>query len=140
MEPGARILSLRSALPPRACREVPRRRQSMRRGPAAWGAGQFYRFGEGSSFSKVLLTPTLVKKFSKVLPTVTYCDFGPPAQRFGATSRRDELARRVGATSWRDELARQVAKTVLKFEVCHDEMVKKPSKTPATTLMVNDLM
>jgi len=69
----------------------------------------------------------LVKKFSKVLPTVTYCDFGPPAQRFGATSRRDELAR-------------QVAKTVLKFEVCHDEMVKKPSKTPATTLMVNDLM
>ena len=27
-------------------------------------------------------TPTLVKKFSKVLPTVTYCDFGPPSLRF----------------------------------------------------------
>jgi hypothetical protein len=36
--------------------------------------------------------------------------------------------------------SRQVGKTVLKFEVCHDDIVKKPSKTPATTLMFNDLM
>ena len=45
-------------------------------------------------------TPTLVKKFSTVLPTATYCDFGPPllppAPCNGATSRRDELARQAG--------------------------------------------
>jgi hypothetical protein len=28
---------------------------------------------------------------------------------------------------------------VLKFEVCHDDIVKKPSKTPTTMLIFNDL-
>jgi hypothetical protein len=71
-----------------------------------------------------------VKKFSKVLPTVTYCDFGPPLLPplpcYRATSRRDELARQAG-------------KTVLKFEVGNDDIVKKPSKTPTTMLNFNDL-
>ena len=56
-----------------------------------------------------------MKKFAKVVPTVTYFDFGPPllppSPCFGATRRRDELARPAG-------------RTVLKFEVCHDDTVK----------------
>jgi len=73
MEPGARILSLRSAMLTRACRALPRRRQSMRRGPAAWGAGQFCRFSAGSKFSKVLLAPTYSYFGEKILNGVTHC-------------------------------------------------------------------
>jgi hypothetical protein len=47
-------------------------------------------------------TLTLVEKFSKVLPTVTYSDFGPPSLRFRlrlpfafATLRRNQTARQV---------------------------------------------
>jgi hypothetical protein len=50
--------------------------------------------------------PTLVEKFSKVLPTATYCDFGPPSLRFRlriapafATLQRGKSARGIGATS-----------------------------------------
>ena len=55
----------------------------------------------------LLPTPTLVKKSSKVLPTVTYCDFGPPslcfrlliASAFASLSFRNAAARPDGATS-----------------------------------------
>ena len=50
----------------------------------------------------LLPTLTLVEKSSKVLPTVTYCDFGPPSLRFRlrlplafATLRRAKTARQV---------------------------------------------
>ena len=49
------------------------------------------------------------------------------------------LPPRYGATRRREELARQVGKTVLKIEVCLDDIVKKPSKTPTTMLVFNDL-
>jgi hypothetical protein len=44
-----------------------------------------------------------------------------PSQRFGATRRRDK---------WQ---------TVPKFKVGNDDLLKKPSKTPTTMLMFNDL-
>jgi hypothetical protein len=37
----------------------------------------------------LLLTPTLVEKFSKVLPTVTYCDFG------GKRATGEEIRRHI---------------------------------------------
>jgi hypothetical protein len=39
---------LKPILPPSAAAPLSRHRQSMRRGPAAWGAEQFCRFSEGS--------------------------------------------------------------------------------------------
>ena len=111
MEPGARILSLRSALPTRACREVPRRRQSMRRGPAAWGGRAIFavlvRVQNFQRSYLLLPTLTLVEKSSKVLPTVTYCDFGPPSLRFrlliASAFASLSPAQRCGATRRRDK-------------------------------------
>ena len=52
---------------------------------------------------------------------MTYSDFGPPPQRF-----RDELARKVGNRA--------------EMRGVKGALLKKPSKKPAITLMVNDLI
>ena len=54
--------------------EVPRRCQSMRRGPDVWGAGQFCRFSEGPSFSKVGLARTYSDFDEKIRKGGTDCD------------------------------------------------------------------